>query len=115
MARQVQILGQGRVGPRHYKGRSRAGYSHAEVGPGQRRRNCVKVYITRFVLIRQRCLNCFLDSLDQKTITTKNTNVPHGKVFVIYSEKMMSFFALRFSEVLRIVPKKKKRMTYLKS
>ena len=43
--------------------------------------------------MRQRCLNCFLDTLDQKTITTKKkTNFPHEKVFVIFREKMITSF-----------------------
>ena len=38
-----------------------------------------------------------------------------GKVFVIYSEKLMTpFFDLQFSEVLRIV-QKQKLITYLES
>ena len=38
-------------------------------------------------------------TLNQKTIATNKTNVSYEKVFVMYSEKLMtSFFDLRFSK-----------------
>ena len=55
----------------------------------------------------------FLDTLDQKTITTKKTNVTYEKVFVIYSEKMMTPFWT--CDFLKFYASYKKRMTYLES
>ena len=42
-------------------------------------RNYVKLYIVRLVLMKQRCLNYFVTTLDRNTITTNKTNVPYEK------------------------------------
>ena len=43
--------------------------------------------------------NYFVVTLDQKTITKNKTNVPYEKVFVIYSEKLMtSYLTCDFSK-----------------
>ena len=57
------------------------------LGQCQRRRNCVKLYIIRLVLMGQRCLNYFVVTLDQKTITTNQNEFRTKKIFVIYGEK----------------------------
>ena len=62
------------------------------------------LYITRLVLMGGRCLCYFVLTLDQKTITTDETNTQYEKVFVQYSEKMYGvFFYLYFRGILRIV------------
>ena len=53
--------------------------SNLTLGQCLRHRNCVKLYIIRLVLMGQRCLNYFLVPLDQKTISTNETNVPYEK------------------------------------
>ena len=70
----------------------------------QRRRNSVKMYIIRLVLMGQGCLCYFVVTLDQQGTSTNHTDATFCFFFVIYSEKLMtSFFHLPFSEVLRIV------------
>ena len=52
----------------------------------------------------QGCSYYFVVTLDQKAVATNQTNAPFEKLFMIYSEKLMtSFFDLRFFGVLRIV------------
>ena len=59
-----------------------------------------RLYETRVFIT----LYCFVVTLDQKAITTNEANAPYEKVFVIYSEKLVtSFLDLTFFEVLRIV------------
>ena len=56
------------------------------LGQRERRRNCVKLYIIRLVLVGQKCLYYFVASPDQVN-HHKRANAPYKKVFVIYSEK----------------------------
>ena len=49
-------------------------------GQCQRRRNCVKLYIIRLVLMGQGCLYYFVAALEQKADATNQTNAPFEKV-----------------------------------
>ena len=68
-------------------------------------RNCVNLYITRLVLMRQGCFYHFVVTLDQKTVATSQTNAPFEKLVLIlvYGEKSISFLTCDFFEVLRVV------------
>ena len=64
-------------------------------GQCQRRQNCIELYIIRFVLLGQGRLYYFMVTHDQKAITTSETNAADEKMFVIYSEKLMTSFLIR--------------------
>ena len=55
------------------------GQCKVELMSMSRRRNCVKLFIIRLVLMGQRSLNHFVVTLDQMTITTNKTDVPNKK------------------------------------
>ena len=62
----------------------------------------------------QGCLCYFMVSLDQKAVATKHTNVPFEKLFLIYSENLVtSFFDSRFFRSSS--HRRRKLMTYLES
>ena len=80
--------------------------SNLTLGQCKRSWNCVKFYIIRLVLIGQMSLDHFVATLDQKVISTNDTNAAYEKTFLIYSRnKKTHIFVLRFFRYLRIVAK----------